>query len=454
MLLAASYYFYMCWKPEYIVLILLSTIIDYFCAQKIAATETKSQKRPWLALSLLTNLGLLFTFKYFNFFNDNAREVFNYLNIMYNVPEFKLLLPVGISFYTFQTLSYTIDVYKGDTPVEKNFGRFALYVSYFPQLVAGPIERSQNLMPQLKEEHKFEYNRVTSGLRLMAWGMFKKVVIADWSAGIVNVVYNNPEHFKGFQVILATFFFAYQIYCDFSGYSDIAIGAARVMGVDLMQNFNRPYFSKSIREFWSRWHISLSTWFRDYLYIPMGGNRVSVPRWYFNLFVTFLVSGIWHGANWTFVMWGALHGGYMVFAIVSNKLRDGFWNITRLVKLKPFYNLTQIGLTFVLVCLGWLFFRANTISDAFLLIKNAVHVEKAQLGLFMFGLDMRETLIMTSVFILFLEVLQWFQEYRVRFDEWIINRPTLLRWSVYVAGVFIILAFGKFDKQEFIYFTF
>ncbi|MFC1785350.1 MBOAT family O-acyltransferase, partial [Candidatus Neomarinimicrobiota bacterium] len=262
LLLVASYYFYMCWKAEYLLLILGSTIVDYIVAIQMSRQSTKAKKKLYLILSLAVNLGLLFGFKYFNFFSDSFRTIFDQFNVLYNVPTFKVLLPVGISFYTFQTLSYTIDVYRGKREPEKHLGIFALYVAFFPQLVAGPIERSTRLLPQLVKKYNFDYNRVTDGLKLMLWGFFKKVVIADRVAVIVNQVYNNPNDAAGLPLLIGTYLFAFQIYCDFSGYSDIAIGAAKVFGIDLMQNFRRPYFAKSIREFWQRWHISLSTWFR------------------------------------------------------------------------------------------------------------------------------------------------------------------------------------------------
>jgi alginate O-acetyltransferase complex protein AlgI len=325
LLLAASYYFYASWKPEYLLLIIASTLVDYGCGLRMGSIAGKARRKKWLLVSLTSNLGLLFAFKYFNFFNESARAVFDRFNIFYDVPAFDLLLPVGISFYTFQTLSYSIDVYRGRQRPERHLGIFALYVSFFPQLVAGPIERSTHLLPQFFQPHRFEYDRVTSGLRLVLWGFFKKVVVADRLALYVNAVYNDPSAHTGPTILLATYFFAFQIYCDFSGYSDIAIGTARVMGYDLMQNFRRPYFARSISEFWSRWHISLSTWFRDYLYIPLGGNRVPRWRWYVNLFAVFLISGLWHGANWTFVVWGALHGTYLIVGLVTSDARERFW---------------------------------------------------------------------------------------------------------------------------------
>ena len=291
LLLFASYYFYMSWKAEYVILILISTIIDYFVAIKISREDNEKMRKIYLLLSIITNIGLLISFKYLNFISSSVSEFLQLFSIQFSPIILDVLLPVGISFYTFQTLSYTIDVYRRRIKPERHFGIFAVYVSFFPQLVAGPIERGKNLLPQFLEKHYFDYIRVTNGLKLMLWGFFKKIVIADRLAVVVNAVYNNPTEFTGAPLILATVFFAFQIYCDFSGYSDIAIGTAQVMGYNLMDNFKRPYFAGSISEFWQRWHISLSTWFRDYLYIPLGGSRVSIPRWYFNLIIIFIVSG-------------------------------------------------------------------------------------------------------------------------------------------------------------------
>ena len=370
LLLAASYYFYMAWRAEYIFLIIFSTLIDYYAAIFMEKQTDKSKRKKFLILSLFSNLGLLFTFKYFNFFSTSISETFNYFNIFMDSPTFKLLLPVGISFYTFQTLSYTIDVYRGQKKAEKHLGYFAVFVSFFPQLVAGPIERSTNLLPQFFEKHDFDYQRVTDGLKLMMWGFFKKVVIADRLAILVNQVYNNADEYEGFPLILATYFFAFQIYCDFSGYSDIAIGAAQVMGFDLMENFRRPYHAKSISEFWKRWHISLSTWFRDYVYIPLGGNSTVKWRWYFNLFITFLVSGLWHGADWTFVIWGAIHGFYLISAIWTNGIVNKVYNFIGLKKGSNGRKLIDVIWTFHLVLFAWIFFRANSFSDAIYILEN------------------------------------------------------------------------------------
>jgi len=312
----------MAWMPEYAIILVISTIIDFFCGYKMNSITEQAQKKSYLYLSLISNLGILFTFKYFNFFKTISTDILAQFHIEQALPTFPLLLPMGISFYTFQTMSYSIDVYHEKVKAEKHLGIFALFVTFFPQLVAGPIERSGNLLPQFYKHTKFEYERITSGLKLMAWGFFKKIVIADRLAQFVNYVYNDPYEYQGIYLVTATIFFAFQIYCDFSAYSDIAIGSARVLGFDLMKNFNRPYFSKSIDEFWKNWHISLSTWFKDYIYIPLGGNRVVKWRWYYNLFITFLISGFWHGANWTFVVWGALHGFYLVFSHATKNIRN------------------------------------------------------------------------------------------------------------------------------------
>lgn len=310
-LLIASYYFYMNWKPVYAVLILASTIVTFSSAILMEYTAEQRKKRVFLIVSLLINFGILFTFKYFNFINENIIAILESMNVRWSVPNLDLLLPVGISFYTFQAVGYTIDVYRGEIKAEKHFGIYAIFVSFFPQLVAGPIERAKNLLPQFRRKHNLDPARLESGLKQMIWGFFMKVVVADRLALFVNATYNNVDAHNGTTLLIGTIFFAFQIYCDFAGYSNIAIGAARIMGFDLMTNFRRPYFAVNIGEFWHRWHISLSTWFRDYVYIPLGGNRVGKSRNYYNLFITFVVSGIWHGANWTFVIWGALHGFYM-----------------------------------------------------------------------------------------------------------------------------------------------
>ena len=463
LLLAASYYFYMCWKAEYAVLILVSTAIDYVASVRMAAHSERRKRRGWLGLSLASNLGILFAFKYFNFFSESVRATLLRFDVFVDVPAFDVLLPVGISFYTFQTLSYTIDVYRGQLEPERNFGRFAVYVAFFPQLVAGPIERASRLLPQFREEHRFDYGRLMSGLELMAWGFFKKVVIADRLSVYVNQVYNHPGDYPGLPSIVATYLFAFQIYCDFSGYSDIAIGSARVMGFDLMKNFERPYLSRSISEFWRRWHISLSTWFRDYLYIPLGGNRTSKSRWYANVLIVFVVSGLWHGANWTFVVWGALHGVYLVAALVTAQLRR---RVVSAMGLRPrWHRALQVGITFHLVLLSWVFFRANSVSDAFTLLGSAwagLGGQLAALLAFDFGEVTQDVVYAVGLgrpefalsvgLIGLLVVKEWLEEHGrpVVSPE----RAQLMRLAWADMLVVAILFLGVFGEQAFIYFQF
>ncbi|RIJ34376.1 MBOAT family O-acyltransferase [Pontibacter oryzae] len=461
-LLLASYYFYMSWKPAYTLILVASTVIDYTCGRMMGRypDEDKSRRKPWLYLSLMANLGVLLLFKYYNFFNDSARDLATALDVPYAMPAFELLLPMGISFYTFQTMSYSIDVYNGRIKPERHLGVFALFVSFFPQLVAGPIERAGNLLGQLHQSHEFKYERVVAGLRRMAWGFFKKIVIADNLAMMVNSVYNNPTEYEGISHIIATVFFAFQIYCDFSGYSDIAIGAAQVMGFNLMENFRSPYFSKSISEFWNRWHISLSTWFRDYLYIPLGGNRVVKWRWYYNLFITFLVSGLWHGANWTFIVWGALHGFYLVFAILTAEQRNALAQRAGLAQRPLLYKWVQVLTVFFLVCFSWIFFRANNITDAFYIIAQSASVitNPGQLT----ALDWSHAIFMDQGFKIFavsilaiaiMETVHLIQR-NGSVSQLIMQRPAWVRWGVYYAAIIAVLLFGQFGHQEFIYFQF
>ena len=400
LLLAASYYFYMCWKAEYVILIIVSTMIDYYAGIMMEKAETIIKKRKYFALSLLSNLGLLFTFKYFNFFNNTILSVLNSFNIFYDSPTFNLLLPIGISFYTFQKLSYSIDVYRGNKKAEHHFGYFALYVSFFPQLLAGPIGRSTSLLPQFFEKHEFDSQRVSDGLKLMLWGFFKKLVIADRLAILVNQVYNNPGNYEGAPLLLATYFFAFQIYCDFSGYSDIAIGAAQVMGFKLMNNFNRPYHATSIKEFWQRWHISLSTWFRDYLFLPLAysSTRKFPRKKYFGIrsdniiysiaiTVTFLLCGLWHGANWTFVIWGAIYCFYLVFAIWTKNIVNKIYEFLRLNKGSKAREFIDILLTFHLVLFAWIFFRADSLNDAIFIVKQILSVNPIELIKQIFSLN-------------------------------------------------------------------
>jgi len=450
MLLAASYYFYAVWKVEYLVLIVASTLIDYVVALQLARTTRTTPRRLLLALSLVTNLGILFAFKYFTFASDSVREVMNRFNIMYEFPELQVLLPVGISFYTFQSLSYTIDVYRGARPPERHLGVFALYVAYFPQLVAGPIERSTHLLPQFREKQRFEWARAIDGAQLMLWGYFKKLVIADRLALYVNEVFGNSDAYGGAAVVIAAYFFAFQIYCDFSGYSDIAIGAARIMGYDIMQNFRRPYLAASIAEFWRRWHISLSTWFRDYLYIPLGGNRVSPSRWAFNIFAVFTISGLWHGAAWTFVIWGALHGAYYLIGHWTTPMRDRLNTMLRLHQSTP-HHVLRVIITFHLVTIAWFFFRAPDIAQAGAMIISIFDTPFVPPTL-SFGMTPEDFAVSVALIpaLLLLESIQRPTDNRSPFAE----TPKPIRYTFYYATAMSILIFGKFTQNAFIYFQF
>jgi len=454
LLLAASYYFYMCWKAEYLVLIIISTAIDYFAALVIAQTSRKLYRRLLLACSLAGNFGLLFAFKYFNFVNDSLRAALNHFNIMYDVPALHVLLPVGISFYTFQTVSYTIDVYLGKQQPERHLGIFALYVSFFPQLVAGPIERPQRLLPQFFEKHSWNKALAIDGLQLMLWGFFKKIVIADRLAIYVNEVFNHPGAYHGFPVWLAAYFFSIQIYCDFSGYSDIAVGSAQIMGFRLIENFHQPYFSQNIAEFWRRWHVSLSTWFRDYVFIPLGGSRTTPLRRMRNIMITFLVSGLWHGANWTFVIWGGLHGLYYVFSQLTQNIREIFVKRTGLVHLPTLHRLAQIIITFHLVTFAYIFFRANGLRDAAVLVQNLAH----------FGFTKQAVrVIMTPrdftavwVFVIAMLIVEWLWQTQKSGSgrSPFAGRGNRFQWVFYYLVTVCIFIFGKFGSNPFIYFQF
>ncbi|MFN8429803.1 MAG: MBOAT family O-acyltransferase [Spirosomataceae bacterium] len=365
LLLLASSYFYLVFKPIYILILLVTIVVDYFAGIWIAKTEGK--KRKWLLiLSLISNIGFLAFFKYWNFLNNNLTILLGLMGIHNPLPDYALELPIGLSFHTFQAMSYTIEVYRRNQKPEKDFIIYSLYVMFYPQLVAGPIERPQNLLPQFHTNIKYNFENLKAGLMMMAWGLFKKVVIADRLSVMVDYCYDNPTSFSGLTLLVATIFFAFQIYCDFSGYSDIAIGAARTMGFKLMTNFDAPYLSKSISEFWRRWHISLSTWFKDYLYIPLGGNRVGEMRLYINYLIVFTVSGLWHGAAWTFIIWGFLHGFYLVFAIIRKK----YFSIKF-----PEIPLLSTLTTFVLVTVAWVFFRAKGLGNARVILTKIITLD-------------------------------------------------------------------------------
>jgi len=447
LLLISSCYFYMAFVPIYILILGFTIVIDYFAGIYIEKNEGKKRKL-FLIFSLIANIGVLAVFKYYNFLNLNFSYLMHGFGLSNPIPYLSILLPIGLSFHTFQAMSYTIEVYRGRQKAERHFGIYSLYVMFYPQLVAGPIERPQNLLHQFRENYHFEYERVVEGLKQMLWGFFKKIVIADRLAIYVNTVYNNPDQHNGTTFIVATVFFAFQIYCDFSGYSDIAIGAAKVMGFKLMTNFNRPYFARNISEFWKRWHISLSTWFKDYLYVSLGGNRVSVPRWYLNLFLVFLISGLWHGANFTYIIWGALNGFYLVFAIISQGFRKKFNSITGIEKLPRLNHFLQILITFMLSCFAWIFFRANNVNDAFSIIKKiakpggTVFTENPSMLIYSF----------MGIFLLLAVELK-LEFYKGSFS-FFNNKHWVVRNLSYALIVIIILLIGVFDGGQFIYFQF
>jgi alginate O-acetyltransferase complex protein AlgI len=452
LLLVASYWFYMAWEPSYALLLLTTTVVAWTASLGMQRATNRAGRRPWLIASLVINFGILFSFKYLNLFAEAAEFFARVLGgATLALPHLDVLLPVGISFYTFQTLSYSIDVYRGDREHERHFGIFALFVSFFPQLVAGPIERSTTLLPQLHHSYDFDYRRVVSGLQLMVWGFFKKLVIADRLSIYVDQVYGAPADFGGPVLALATIFFAYQIYCDFSGYSDIAIGASQVLGYDLMLNFRQPYHAASVQGFWRRWHISLSTWFRDYLYIPLGGSRVSVARWYTNLMIVFVVSGLWHGAAWTFMAWGALHGFYLVFALASADARAKLHRRIGLDRIPALHKAGQIVTTFGLVTFAWIFFRADSIGDAGLIV-GRIFTEFTLPSDWYLGMGAYDFWV-GLVAILILETVHLGQRTQ-RLRPLVAGLPTPVRWSLYYGCAMLLLLFANTDGGKFLYFQF
>ena len=484
LLLAASCYFYMAFIPKYILILAITITVDYFAGLGLEKFEGRT-KRWVLMASILTNIGMLAFFKYFNFANENLALLAKFIGWNYPISSLAIILPIGLSFHTFQSLSYTIEVYRGNQKAERHFGYLALYVMYYPQLVAGPIERPQNILHQLHTEQRFEYRRVTDGLKWMAWGMFKKVVVADRMVLFVNPVYNDPTSHNGPALVFATLAFAIQIYCDFSGYSDIALGSAQVMGVKLMKNFDHPYFARSISEFWRRWHISLSTWFRDYVYIPLGGNRAAKPRWAFNLFLTFLISGLWHGADWTYIIWGTLHGLYFIFSAVTEPIWIRLSALARLDRSPRLKVAISTLTTFSLVTFAWIFFRAASLTDALYIVRHLVNgwpsylvqswhtivqegfQKTADFGLYsivnaLFKIfapltkESRTVIALTALALIILLVIEILQ-YRGNFLEQLHQKPVYLRRIVYACLIAVILILGTSYasvQQAFIYFQF
>jgi len=450
LLVCASYLFYGWWDWRFLSLILLSTIVDYFIGLGLSKQENTSKRRKLLWISILVNLGCLGFFKYYNFFLDNFVEAFSFFGSSINANSLNIILPVGISFYTFQTLSYTIDIYKKKLVPTKDFIAFTAFVSFFPQLVAGPIERATNLLPQFYKRRIFNYTKAVDGMRQILWGLFKKVVIADNCAEFANLIFNNSDELAGSTLVLGALFFTFQIYCDFSGYSDIAIGTARLFNFNLMQNFAFPYFSRDIAEFWRRWHISLSTWFRDYLYIPLGGSRGSNLLKMRNIFIIFLVSGFWHGANWTYIFWGGLHALYFLPLMLLNKNRDNIGVVAENHLFPSIKDTFSMALTFILTVFAWIFFRAESLRHAFSYIGEIFSSSLFSLPVHFGGWKALITLIGVIIFM----SAEWFQrEKKHALDLSLIRGGRFVRWGIYLIIILVIISFGG-QQQEFIYFQF
>ena len=447
LLLFARYFFYSCWDWRFLFLLAFSTFLDYYTGIKIfEAKETRNKKR-WFWLSVIVNLGFLAIFKYYDFFAVSFQELFHKFGVVLNVWALKLILPVGISFYTFHGLSYVIDVYKGRIEPERNFIAYSVFVSFFPLLVAGPIERATHLLPQIKVARVFEYEKAVSGLKQILWGLFKKVVIADSCAEYANMIFNDPISYNGSTLLIGAVMFAFQIYGDFSGYSDIALGTARLFGIELLRNFAFPYFSRDIAEFWRRWHISLSSWFRDYLYFPLGGSRVSKAKQVRNTFIIFLVSGFWHGANWTFIAWGAINVIYFLPLLLSNKNRSNIEIVAKGKYLPGIKEFIQMLITFLLVTLAWIFFRANSLTAALEYIQH----------MFSLSLFSMPLVIPFKIFIpfLFFIILEWFgreNQFAVEKMGQKLKRP--VRWAFYTFIIFLIGMYMHTSGTQFIYFQF
>jgi D-alanyl-lipoteichoic acid acyltransferase DltB (MBOAT superfamily) len=434
----------------YFLILVFTIVIDYYAGLWIEATLDPVKRKRWLLLSVIANVGVLCVFKYYNFFTDNINTVlgFNVANGE-GLPYLDMILPIGLSFHTFQAMSYTIEVYRGVQKAERHFGIYALYVMFYPQLVAGPIERPQNILHQFYEKHDFNYEKAISGMRLMLWGLFKKVVVADRLALYVDAVYDNPQNYEGFPLIWATLFFAFQVYCDFSGYSDIALGSARVMGFDLLKNFNLPYWSKSISDFWRKWHISLNTWFVDYVYTPI---VVEKRHWdklavVFAIMVTFSLSGLWHGANWTFVVWGSLHGVALTYDFLSKKKRKSWAKkIPALI-----YNPLSWVITFTFVCFTYIFFRADKISDAFYVISHSSNINIHHFfGVPLFTKTFYIICLVSIAVVMFSERL--YAAYKSKALSLLGNRK--ISYAYFFTLLLLVYMFGIFEKQNFVYFQF
>lgn len=457
-LLVASYYFYGTFKIQYVILLAFSTIVAYFTALLMEKQPDTLVKRKVLLAGCIGNLGILFVFKYYNFFSSSMITIFNNYGLPLQSHLLRLAVPVGISFYVFQVVSYMIDVYRGTKTAERHLGLFALYVSFFPKLLAGPIERAKHFLPQLHEHHEWNWGQTTNGFKLMVWGLFKKVVVADRLAVFVDIVFNNPSAHEGPSLALAVIFYSFQIYCDFSGYTDIAIGISQVFGFKLTDNFNRPYTARSVAEFWRRWHISFSTWLRDYLYIPLGGNRVVPTRLYINLMVVFLVCGLWHGANWTFIEWGIIHGLFLIVGLASRDIRAKISRTLCLESVPVLHRGLQICTTFILVSLAWVFFRADSLYDALYLITHLhtgwvyAFTDHKLESMILLGRPKSEFIIVLAslAFVWVIHIIESHGAMR----RMLSGKPFYLRWPVYYAMVVAILLLSAPGSQKYIYFQF
>jgi len=446
LILVSSYFFYGWWDWRFLLLISFSTVVDFVVGKQLHKEGIRSKRKLLLWLSLLTNLGLLGFFKYYNFFIDNFVEAFTFMGRDINILSISIILPVGISFYTFQTLSYTIDIYRKKNRPTSDFVAFCAFVSFFPQLVAGPIERATNLLPQFFEKRKFDYTKAADGLRQILWGLFKKVVIADNCAEFANQIFNNSTSYNGSTLMIGAVFFAFQIYGDFSGYSDIAIGTSRLFGFNLMRNFNFPYFSRDIAEFWRKWHISLSTWFRDYLYIPLGGSSGSTSKKIRNTFIVFIVSGFWHGANWTYVVWGLLNALLFLPLLLSGKNRNHLDTVSKGQIIPGIRELSSMGLTFFCTTIAWIFFRAESLSHAFQYLSEIFSSSFLSIP------EVRPSNI-TILLCLFI-LMEWLGRHnQFAIEKLGLNWKRVFRYGLYTALSMLILYHSGKD-QEFIYFQF
>lgn len=455
LLIIASYFFYACWDWRFLFLLIFSTLLDFYSGAKIEAAKSKQERKFWLWLSICINLGFLGVFKYYNFFADSFSEALSFIGLKANLGTLNIILPVGISFYTFHGLSYVIDIYNYRIKHEENFINYSLFVCFFPLLVAGPIERATHLLPQILKKREFNYANAVNGMQQILWGLFKKIVIADNCAAHANAIFNHSDAYSGSTLILGALFFTFQIYCDFSGYTDIALGTAKLFGIELLRNFSFPYFSRDIAEFWRRWHISLSSWFRDYLYIPLGGSKGGTLLKIRNTFIIFLVSGFWHGANWTFIIWGLLNAIYIMPSIISNTNRNHLDTVAKGKFIPSPIEFFSIAFTFMLTVFAWIFFRAENLHHAisyiygifFGITQKAAYIETTNYLIWNVGLTLP---ILITIFML----IEWLgREEAFALAKINYNTRRYVRWGIYYTIIIIIFLYsGK--EQQFIYFQF